>query len=41
MVAPWMRGSVNIGPEVNVNWDLGELFGLGGGGSPEWWRGYV
>ena len=39
MIAPWMQGSVNIGDDVNVNWDLGELFGVGGGPNHEWWRG--
>ena len=41
MIAPWMHGSVNIGDEVNVNWDLGELFGMGGGPNHEWWKGRV
>ena len=39
MVAPWMRGRFNLGPDVNMNWDLGEFFGLGGGSNHEWWKG--
>ena len=39
LFTPWGRGSFNLGDDLNMNWDLGELFGLGGGANHDWWKG--
>ncbi len=41
MIAPWLQGGIRLGPDVNVDWDLGELFGIGGQNNLEWWKGLV
>ena len=33
---PHFRGNLQVGPKINIRWNLGELLGLG----VEWWKGY-
>lgn len=35
-LAPWMRGSLTLGPSINIDWELGDLLDQV---EKEWWKG--